>query len=69
MKPFDDLLARAQRTPRHVALAEGDDPRVIDDFNARVLPFERVRGVHRVEEIPRSPLGKLLRRELERRLR
>jgi phosphate acetyltransferase len=30
MKPFDDLLARAQQTPRHIALAEGDDPRVIE---------------------------------------
>lgn len=33
-------------------------------FNARVHPFERARGVHRVEAIPRSVLGKLLRREL-----
>jgi o-succinylbenzoate---CoA ligase len=52
----------------HLAMT-GDSPRVVDDFNARVLPFERARGVHRVDEIPRSPLGKLLRRELERRLR
>ncbi len=35
-------------------------------FNARVHPFERARGVHRVERIPRSPLGKLLRTELLR---
>jgi o-succinylbenzoate---CoA ligase len=52
----------------HLAMTR-DEPRVVDEFNARVLPFERARGVHRVDEIPRSPLGKLLRRELERRLR
>ena len=50
-----------------------DDPRAIrefiGEFNARVLPFERIRAVHRVDEIPRSPLGKLLRRELEKRIR
>lgn len=28
-------------------------------FNARVFPFERIREVHIVESIPRSPLGKL----------
>jgi phosphate acetyltransferase len=30
MKPFDDLLARARRDPRHIVLAEGEDPRVVD---------------------------------------
>ncbi|HEX2833450.1 MAG TPA: AMP-binding protein [Thermoanaerobaculia bacterium] len=33
-------------------------------FNDRVHPFERARQVHRVPEIPRSSLGKLLRKEL-----
>jgi O-succinylbenzoic acid--CoA ligase len=33
-------------------------------FNARVHPFERARRVHRVAQIPRSSLGKLLRKEL-----
>jgi O-succinylbenzoic acid--CoA ligase len=33
-------------------------------FEARVHPFERARAVHRVAEIPRSALGKLLRQEL-----
>lgn len=50
-----------------------DDPHAVrefmGEFNARVLPFERARAVHRVAEIPRSPLGKLLRRELEKRIR
>ncbi|HEY2828590.1 MAG TPA: AMP-binding protein [Thermoanaerobaculia bacterium] len=52
----------------HLAMTR-DDPRAVDEFNARVLPFERARGVHRVDEIPRSPLGKVLRRELEKRIR
>ncbi|MEK0086020.1 phosphate acetyltransferase [Benzoatithermus flavus] len=30
MKPFDDLLERARRDPRHIVLAEGEDPRVVD---------------------------------------
>lgn len=52
----------------HLAVTR-DDPRAVDEFNSRVLPFERARAVHRVEQIPRSPLGKLLRRELAKRLR
>lgn len=31
------------------------------EFNKRVLPFERIREIRIVPEIPRSPLGKLLR--------
>jgi O-succinylbenzoic acid--CoA ligase len=52
----------------HLALAEGDAAAVVAAFNERVLPFERIRAVHRVEEIPRTPLGKLRRSELEARL-
>jgi o-succinylbenzoate---CoA ligase len=33
-------------------------------YDAQVHPFERARAVHRVGEIPRSALGKLLRQEL-----
>jgi acyl-coenzyme A synthetase/AMP-(fatty) acid ligase len=36
----------------------------VRSFNARVLPFERIRAVRRVAAIPRSPLGKLLRPRL-----
>ena len=39
---------------------------IVEAFNAQVLPYERIRAVHRVAAIPRSPLGKLLRAELER---
>jgi O-succinylbenzoic acid--CoA ligase len=43
-----------------------DADRIVDAFNARVAPFERIRAVHRVDAIPRSPIGKLLRNELLR---
>lgn len=29
MKPLDDILARARTRPRHVVLAEGEDPRIV----------------------------------------
>ncbi len=48
-----------------VAIDPGD---CVEQFNRRVLPFERVRRVHRVDSIPRSSLGKLLRSELAARL-
>lgn len=49
----------------HLAATSGvDADEVARAFNARVLPFERVRGVHRVPRIPRSSLGKLIRSEL-----
>jgi O-succinylbenzoic acid--CoA ligase len=38
--------------------------RIFDQFNSRVLPYERVRKLHYVETIPRSPLQKLLKSEL-----
>jgi O-succinylbenzoic acid--CoA ligase len=44
------------------ATAEADE--LVRRFNERVLPFERIRGVYRVAEIPQSPLGKLLRARL-----
>jgi len=29
MKPFDDLLDRARANPKHIVLAEGEDPRIV----------------------------------------
>lgn len=52
----------------HLA-ATGDAEGIVEAFNAQVLPFERARGVHVVDRIPRSPLGKLLRNELAAKLR
>ena len=46
----------------------GDAATVVEQFNERVLPFERIRRTHHVPSIPRSSLGKLLRSELARRL-
>jgi O-succinylbenzoic acid--CoA ligase len=48
----------------HLA-ATGDAAAVVAAFNARALPFERVRAVERVAEIPRTALGKLMRKKLE----
>lgn len=51
----------------HLVVA-GDSLAVTEEFNRRVLPFERIREVHVVESIPRSPLGKLLRTRLTKEL-
>jgi O-succinylbenzoic acid--CoA ligase len=47
----------------HLA-ATKDVAGIVEAFNTRVLPFERIREVHRVDAIPRSPLGKILRSKL-----
>lgn len=39
---------------------------LIDRYHQRVFPFEKIRKVHEVDEIPRSPMKKLLRGDLER---
>lgn len=52
----------------HLVVAEGDEAGIVAAFNERVLPFERIRAVHRVGELPRTELGKLRRRELQTRL-
>lgn len=36
---------------------------LVDEFNRLVMPFERIRGIHCVSRLPRTELGKLLRRE------
>ncbi len=49
----------------HLAVTRAVDGDVVRAaFDERVHPFERVRRVHIVEEIPRSSLGKLLRKQL-----
>jgi o-succinylbenzoate---CoA ligase len=47
-----------------IATVNDDVEEIVRAFNARVLPFERIRAVRRVGSIPRSPLGKLLRAKL-----
>jgi O-succinylbenzoic acid--CoA ligase len=59
------IVAVADERLGHVIhLATTVEPSFVDAFNDRVHPFERIREVHRVAAIPRSPLGKLLRAEL-----
>ncbi len=53
----------------HLAATSDDVKQIVEAFNARVLPFERIRAVRRVTAIPRSPLGKLLRARLLTELR
>lgn len=51
----------------HLAIAaeSGEDAQdIVKQFDTRVLPFERIRQVHCVAEIPRSPLKKVLRKQL-----
>jgi phosphate acetyltransferase len=55
VKPFDDLLERAKRNPRHIVLAEGEDPRVVEggvralrERVARVTLLGRVAQVRRL---------------------
>lgn len=52
----------------HLAVVAGDAEEIASRFNERVLPFERARGLHRVEEIPRTALGKLRRTDLGARV-
>ena len=57
-----------ERLGQVIHLATVVEPSFVDAFNDRVHPFERIRKVHRVESIPRSPLGKLLRAQLTQAL-
>jgi len=53
-----------ERLGHVIHLATTIEPTFAEAFNSRVHPFERIRAIHRVDEIPRSPLGKLLRAKL-----
>ena len=48
----------------HLAIVNGDAGAIESAFNERVAPYERSRGVHRVQSIPRTDLGKLMRSRL-----
>ncbi|MEI8124727.1 MAG: AMP-binding protein [Parachlamydiaceae bacterium] len=39
--------------------SESDITQLVDKYQQRVLPFERIRNIDYVESIPRSPLGKV----------
>lgn len=53
----------------HLATIAADAQSMVEAFNSRVLPFERIRAVHRVDSIPRTSLGKLRRHELSEKVR
>jgi O-succinylbenzoic acid--CoA ligase len=48
-----------------LAVASGDAEAIAAAFNERVLPFERARRIVCVPEIPRTPLGKIMRTRLQ----
>ena len=53
----------------HLVTTAADARAIVEAFDLRVLPFERIRAVHRVDSIPRTPLGKLRRDELLEKIR
>lgn len=65
MKPFDDLVERAQSDPRHIVLSEGEDPRVLEGAGraaregiARITLLgraERIRALVREQDLEGAP--------------
>ena len=41
---------------------------LVERFSSRVFPFERIRGIHCVDFIPRSPLRKILKDRLQEKI-
>jgi phosphate acetyltransferase len=79
VEPFDDLLERAKRNPRHIVLAEGEDPRVVEggvralrERVARVTLLGRVAQVRRLlreqggEDLPLAVVDPATSPDLER---
>jgi O-succinylbenzoic acid--CoA ligase len=61
------LAVTDPRTAHRIELVVGTDEvsaadllKICQQFNAGVAPYEKIRGEHFVNEIPRSPLGKVL---------
>ncbi len=50
----------------HLATTAADARAVTEAFNEGALPFERIRRVHRLDAIPRTALGKVRRKDLQR---
>lgn len=49
-------------------LSQSDSEKLVQLYTEKVLPFEKVRKIHYVKEIPRTDLGKILWAELRRLL-
>jgi O-succinylbenzoic acid--CoA ligase len=62
------VLAVSDERLGHVIHVASTRDGIAELFAERVLPFERARVVHRMSVIPRSPLGKLLRKRLAEEL-
>lgn len=65
---FEIVLAVATREPLAAGRRAGVEASLAAFCRDRLMPFERVRRVAWVEEIPRTPLGKIQRELLRRRL-
>lgn len=48
----------------HLATTESNTLNLVEEFNASVMPYERIRQVHLVDQIPRTALHKLCKQEL-----
>lgn len=51
-----------------LATEGGNFETVVDQYNAKVLPFERIRAIIEVGTLPRTELGKIREEELKRRI-
>lgn len=68
------LLPMADERLGHVihlaagSVAEDSLTGLLEAFNQQVMPFEKIRKVHNVALIPRSPVGKVLKKEIQKAL-
>jgi acyl-CoA synthetase (AMP-forming)/AMP-acid ligase II len=67
--PFPDEEAGEIPKAFVVLKAEADDEEILSFVAERVAPHKKIRRLERIEQIPRSPAGKILRRELVARER
>ncbi len=72
LKLDKEVIVVGVRDPRlghsiHLVVARSnpsETQELVEAFNRIVLPFERIRQIHDIDSIPRSPLNKVLKEEL-----